>query len=201
MSGSIPAHQHIIHSSTAEAFLLRNTRTQARKRWQRTFPLAWYGVADQADAASPLCSAATVEPEADSRLAGLRKGSTSACPRRSILPITGRSACPAADNDTNRFSLHKRSINRCCHGRSTCWGSEKKFRNVQMRHARSTRFGCTYRGPIGVSSAMTPSVSFSIHMFNLPANTAREVSALKAGYYCTRDGALGSNLFVFLSFF
>jgi len=127
-------------------------------------------VHDYAEAASRLCSAAAgFVPEA-----GLRKGRTSAGigARRSTLPITGRSGAPAADKDTNLFSLHRRSINRRSHGRSTCCGREKKFRNVQIRYARWIRFGCTYRGPIGVSSATTPSVSFSIHMSYLPGKGA-----------------------------
>jgi len=78
--------------------------------------------------------------------------------------MTGLSCVPVAGKDTNLFSLHRRPINRRSHGRSTCCGSEKKFRNVQIRYARCTRFGCTYRGPIGVSSSRTPSLSFSIHI-------------------------------------
>ena len=117
---------------------------------------------DYAEAASRLCSAtAGFEPDT-----GLRIGRTSARAgaRRSIFPITGLSGAPAADTDTNLFWLHKRSINLRSHGRSTCCGSEKKFRKVHIRYARCTRFGCTYRGPIGVSTSRTPSVSFSIHM-------------------------------------
>jgi hypothetical protein len=115
-----------------------------------------------AEAASRLCSVtADCEPAT-----GLRTGGTSACAgaRRSILPITGRSCVPAVDNDTNLFSLHKRSISRRSHGCSTCCGKEKKFRNVQIRYARCKKFGCTYRGPIGVSTSRTPSASFSIHI-------------------------------------
>src|ERR1019366_6853271 len=78
--------------------------------------------------------------------------------------MTGLSCVPVAGKDTNLFSLHRRPINRRSHGRSTCCGSEKKYRNVQIRYARCTRFGCTYRGPIGVSSSRTPSLSFSIHI-------------------------------------
>jgi len=78
--------------------------------------------------------------------------------------MIGLSFVPVADKDTNLFSLHRRPINRRSHGRSTCCGSEKKFRNVQIRYARCTRFGCKYRGPIGVSSSRTPSLSFSIHI-------------------------------------
>src|SRR5208337_1799361 len=116
---------------------------------------------------------------------------------RSILPMTGLSGAPAADTDTNLFSLHRRSINRRSHGRSTCCGSEKKFRNVHIRYARCAKFGCTYRGPIGVSSSRTPSESFSIHItWPTLAKAPNSAFAFKARYYCTRDGALGRNLFI-----
>ena len=123
-----------------------------------------YGI-NYADAASWLRSA-TAEVEAETGSHGLRIGRTSACTgaRRSILPMTGLSGTFAADRETNLFSLRRRSINRSCHGRSTGCGREKKFRNVQIRYARCTRFGCRYRGPIGVSSSRTPRASFAIHM-------------------------------------
>jgi len=111
--------------------------------------------------------------------------------------MTGLSGTPAADTDTNLFSLHRRSINRRSHGRSTCCGSEKKFRNVHIRYARCAKFGCTYRGPIGVSSSRTPSESFSIHItWPTLEKAPNSAFAFKARYYCTRDGALGSNLFI-----
>src|SRR5208282_1826680 len=125
---------------------------------------------DYAEAASRLCSAAAgFEPDT-----GFRMGTTSAGAgtRHSILPMTGISCAPTAGMDTKLFSLHRRSINRRSHGRSTCCGSEKKFRNVQIRYARCTRFGCTYRGPIAVSSSTTPSLNFSIHMTYLPGKGA-----------------------------
>jgi hypothetical protein len=54
-----------------------------------------------------------------------------------------------------------------------------------------------YRGPIGVSSSRTPSVSFSIHM-TWPTWKRRPTPPLPAaGHYCTRDGAMESNLFIF----
>ena len=119
-----------------------------------------------ADAASRRCSAPAGFDSDD----GFRNGRTSAAngARRSTLPITGRSGAPAADKDTNLFSFHRRSINRRSQGRNTCRGSEKKFRKVQIRYARCKTFGRTYRSPIGVSTARTPSVSFSIHMSYLP---------------------------------
>ena len=87
------------------------------------------------------------------RASGLRLGTTSALAGRcSILPMTGLSVAPVAERETNLFSLHRRSIKRRSQGRSTCCGSEKKFRNVHIKYARCTRFGCTYLGPIGVSS-------------------------------------------------
>jgi len=109
--------------------------------------------------------------------------------------MTGLSCVPVAGKDTNLFSLHRRPINRRSHGRSTCCGSEKKFRNVQIRYARCTRFGCKYRGPIGVSSSRTPSLSFSIHIdLAHLEKTANSAFAFEAGHYCTRDGAMGTKL-------
>jgi len=109
--------------------------------------------------------------------------------------MTGRSCAPTAGMGTKLFSLHRRSINRRCQGRSTCCGREKKFRNVQIRYARCTRFGCTYRGPIGVSSSRTPSLSFSIHIdLAHLEKTANSAVAFEGGHYCTKDGAMGSNL-------
>ena len=106
--------------------------------------------------------------------------------------MTGRSDVHAVDKDTNLFSLHRRSIKRRSHGRSTCCGSEKKFRNVQIRYARCTRFGCKYRGPIGVSSSRTPSLSFSIHI-DL-AHLEKDANSAFAFEACTRNGAMGSKL-------
>src|SRR5229473_1860197 len=54
--------------------------------------------------------------------------------------MTGLSGAPAADKDTNLFSLRRRSINRRSRGRSTGCGSEKKFRNVHSRYARRARW-------------------------------------------------------------
>src|SRR5208282_3871807 len=149
----------------------------AAERWElagqvcrpRSGPDAGAPLRDYAEATSRLCSA-TAGFELD---IGFRIGRTSASgTRRSILPMTGMSCAPTAGMDTKLFSLNRRSINRRSHGRSTCCGSEKKFRNVQIRYARCTRFGCTYRGPIGVSSSTTPSLSFSIHMIYLPGKGA-----------------------------
>src|ERR1700691_4813648 len=99
--------------------------------------------------------------------------------------MIGRSNSPTADKDTKLLSFHKRSIRCRSHGPSTCCGSEKKFRKVQIRYTRCAKFGRTYRGPIGVSSSRTPSVSFSIH---ITQSTSRLTS--KARYYCTGNGAL-----------
>ena len=152
---------------------------------------------DYAEAASRLCSAtAGFEPDI-----GLRIGRTSARAgaRRSIFPMTGLSGAPAADTDTNLFSLHSRSINRRSHGRSTCCGSEKKFRKVQIKYARCTRFGCTYRGPIGVSTSRTPSVSFSIHMTWFTWKRRPKPPFLKAGNYCTKSERWEANLFILMN--
>jgi|CZLA01.1.fsa_nt_gi hypothetical protein len=148
---------------------------------------------DYAEAASRLCSAtADCEPEL-----GLRSGRTSARAGalRSILPMTGRSDAPVAGIETNLFSLHRSSTKRRSHGRSTCCGSEKKFRNVHIRYTRCKRFSCKYRGPMGVSSSRTPSVSFSIHMPGPPGKDGQFRLCFKVGHYCTSDGARGSNLF------
>jgi hypothetical protein len=48
-----------------------------------------------------------------------------------------------------------------------------------------------YRGPIGVSSSRTPSLSFSIHIdLAHLEKTANCRLAFEAGNYCTRDGAM-----------
>jgi hypothetical protein len=100
---------------------------------------------DYADAASRFGSGTAGVELGLALRTGLRIGTTSAGTggRRSTRPIIGRSEAPAETMVTKRFSAHKRSINRRCQGRRTCCGSEKKFRNVQIRYARSTRFGCT----------------------------------------------------------
>src|ERR1035441_7915272 len=103
--------------------------------------------------------------------------------------MTGLSCAPTAGMDTKLFSLHRRSINRRCQGRSTCCGSEKKFRNVQIRYARCMKLAYLYRGPIGVSSSRTPSLSFSIHIdLAHLEKTANSRLAFEVGNYCTRDG-------------
>jgi hypothetical protein len=113
--------------------------------------------------------------------------------------MIGRSGAPATDKDTKWLSLHRRSINWRSHGRSTSCGSEKKFRKVQIRYARCAKLGCTYRGPIGVSSSRTPSVSFSIHMTTHLGEDGKNCIIFEGRYYCTGDAALGSNLFIFVN--
>src|ERR1700723_3125693 len=105
-------------------------------------PTAWFFASGAAPSSRPYADAASwlrsgpegfgLGFEVDSG-SGIGRTSAPTGTRRSTLPMTNRSGAPARDGDTKRPSLRKRSINRRSHGRKTGWGSEKKFRNVQIK--------------------------------------------------------------------